>query len=134
RALFWRAVRWTVVVLWLRAGRWDGAPARRWAPRHALVVRVHLDTDLGGDPDDACALAMLLGWPGIELVGVTTTIDPGGRRAGCVAELLKIAGRSDIPVVAGAEASMTTLRREWAVSDGDDRHWLRPVQARPSRP
>jgi hypothetical protein len=27
------------------------------------MVRVHIDTDLGGDPDDACALAFLLGWP-----------------------------------------------------------------------
>jgi inosine-uridine nucleoside N-ribohydrolase len=27
------------------------------------MVRVHMDTDLGGDPDDACALAFLLGWP-----------------------------------------------------------------------
>jgi hypothetical protein len=26
-------------------------------------VLVHLDTDIGGDPDDVCALAMLLGWP-----------------------------------------------------------------------
>src|SRR6266496_3167863 len=52
--------------------------------RHAGVMRIHLDTDLGGDPDDTCALAMLLGWPGVELVGITTTIDPGGRRAGCV--------------------------------------------------
>ena len=38
---------------------------------------IHLDTDLGGDPDDACALAMLLGWPDVELVGITTTADPG---------------------------------------------------------
>ena len=98
------------------------------------MVRVHLDTDLGGDPDDACALAMLLGWPGVDLVGVTTTIDPGGRRAGCVAELLEISGRSDIPVVAGAEASLTTLRRAWRVSDGDERYWPRPVRARPSPP
>jgi hypothetical protein len=29
-------------------------------------VRIHLDTDLGGDPDDASALAMLLGWDGVE--------------------------------------------------------------------
>jgi inosine-uridine nucleoside N-ribohydrolase len=112
-----------------RGGRRAASPSR-----HALVVRVHLDTDLGGDPDDACALAMLLGWPGIELVGVTTTIDPGGRRAGCVAELLEIAGRSDIPVVAGAEASLTTLRSAWPVRDGDERYWPRPVQARPSGP
>jgi hypothetical protein len=25
-----------------------------------VVVRVHMDTDLGGDSDDVCALAMLL--------------------------------------------------------------------------
>lgn len=52
---------------------------------------IHLDTDLGGDTDDACALAMLLGWPGVELVGITTTADPGGRRAGHVAHCLKLA-------------------------------------------
>ena len=46
--------------------------------------RVHLDTDLGGDPDDGCALAMLLGWPGVEVVGITTTADSDGRRAGYV--------------------------------------------------
>jgi hypothetical protein len=27
-------------------------------------VRIYLDTDLGGDTDDVCALAMLLGRPG----------------------------------------------------------------------
>ena len=71
---------------------------------------VHLDTDLGGDPDDACALAMLLGWPGVELTGITTTIDPGGRRAGCVAHCLRLAGREEVPVAAGAAVSMTTLQ------------------------
>src|SRR5215472_4281561 len=73
-------------------------------------MRVHLDTDLGGDPDDSCALAMLLGWPGVELAGITTTIDPGGRRAGCVAHCLQLVGREDIPVAAGAAVSMTTLQ------------------------
>ena len=29
--------------------------------------KIHLDTDLGGDLDDICALAMLLRWPGVEL-------------------------------------------------------------------
>ena len=57
-------------------------------------MRIHLDTDLGGDPDDACALAMLLGWPGVEVVGVTTTMDPGGRRAGYVGRCLDLAGRA----------------------------------------
>jgi inosine-uridine nucleoside N-ribohydrolase len=94
-------------------------------------MRIHLDTDLGGDPDDACALAMLLGWPGVELVGITTTIDPGGRRAGCVAHCLQLAGREDVPVAAGAEVSMTTFRR--ADPEGE-RYWPRSVVARPSPP
>ena len=42
--------------------------------------KVHLDTDLGGDIDDLCALAMVLNWPAIELAGVTTVSDDGGRR------------------------------------------------------
>ncbi len=38
-----------------------------WKPWEGM--KVHLDTDFGGDPDDACAMAMLLGWPGIEIIG-----------------------------------------------------------------
>lgn len=45
-------------------------------------VLVHVDTDFAGDTDDACAVAMLLGWPGVEVTGITTTADPDGRRAG----------------------------------------------------
>ncbi len=38
-----------------------------------MTVKVHLDTDLGGDIDDLCALALLLRWPeGVQLTGVTT--------------------------------------------------------------
>jgi purine nucleosidase len=40
--------------------------------------RIHLDTEIGGHTDDPYALAMLLGWPGVELVGVTTCSDSGG--------------------------------------------------------
>jgi inosine-uridine nucleoside N-ribohydrolase len=58
--------------------------------------KVHLDTDLGGDIDDLCALAMVLNWPAIELVGVTTVPDDGGRRAGYVRYALEIAGRRDM--------------------------------------
>jgi purine nucleosidase len=71
-------------------------------------VLIHLDTDLGGDPDDACALALLLGSPGVEIAGITTTIDPGGERAGMVRYCLSLVGREEIPVVAGARASMTS--------------------------
>jgi len=92
------------------------------------AVRIHLDTDLGGDPDDACALAMLLGWPGVEVVGITTTIDPGGRRAGYVAHCLDLAGRADIPVAAGAGVSLTTLD----VAAPNEGYWPRTLAPRPS--
>jgi purine nucleosidase len=94
-------------------------------------MRIHLDTDLGSDADDACALAMLLGWPGVELVGVTTAVDPGGRRAGLVAHLLRLAGRDDIPVAAGAEVSLTSLGCPGGIQD-DQRYWLAAIPPRPS--
>lgn len=97
------------------------------------MTRVHLDTDFGGDPDDACALAMLLGWPGAELVGITTTIDPGGRRAAYVSHCLTLVGRNDIPVAAGAEVSLTTRQVAEPVID-DERYWPRTLARRPSRP
>jgi inosine-uridine nucleoside N-ribohydrolase len=69
---------------------------------------VHLDTDLGSNPDDVAALAYLLARPDVELGGVTTVDDPGGQRARCVAEVLRLAGRTDVPVAAGAERSLTS--------------------------
>lgn len=96
-------------------------------------MRVHLDTDLGGDTDDACALAMLLGWPGVEVVGITTVADPGGRRAGYVAHCLELAGRDDIPLAAGAGASLTTLEVAEPIID-DERHWPASLKPRPSPP
>src|SRR5919202_2195853 len=109
----------------LRApGSWRGIIRR---------MRLHLDTDFGGDPDDACALAMLLGWPDVEIVGITTNLDAGGRRAGCVCHFLELAGRVDIPVAAGAGASLTTLQ-QYESTWGDTRYWPEPVTPRPAAP
>lgn len=92
---------------------------------------IHVDTDLGGDPDDACAIAMLLGWPGVELAGITTTIDRGGIRAGQAAHLLALASRDDVPLVAGAELS---LSGEIADPYTDERFWPPSLAPRPSPP
>jgi inosine-uridine nucleoside N-ribohydrolase len=97
-------------------------------------VRIHVDTDFAGDTDDAAALAMVLGWPDTELVGVTTVADPDGRRAGYASHLLHLAGRSDVPVAAGAGTSRTTGRPmgdlpEHGAYWGDEQ-----VPARPDRP
>lgn len=96
-------------------------------------MRIHLDTDLGGDPDDACALAMLLGWPDVDVTAITTTIDPGGWRAAYVMHCLELVGRADIPVAAGAAMSMT--RREAAMPViGDERYWPAGIRPRPAPP
>ncbi|HEY6745793.1 MAG TPA: nucleoside hydrolase [Mycobacteriales bacterium] len=71
-------------------------------------MRVHLDTDFGGDTDDACALAYLLGCADAELTGVTTVADRDGSRAAYARHLLGLAGRDDVPVAAGAARSLTT--------------------------
>jgi inosine-uridine nucleoside N-ribohydrolase len=96
-------------------------------------MRIHLDTDFGGDPDDACALALLLAWPGVELAGVTTNLDPGGWRAGCVAHYLALAGRAEIPVAAGAGATLTALDLHLSTAESA-RYWPQPVAPAPSPP
>ena len=69
------------------------------------MIKVHLDTDLGGDLDDLCALAMLLKWSDVEVAGITTVTDDKGKRAGFTKHALSLVGRSNIPVRAGADIS-----------------------------
>lgn len=73
-----------------------------------------------------------LGWPDVDLLGVTTSLEQDGDRAGCVARVLETVGRSDVPVAAGSD---TTLTRGtyWSTAD-DARHWITPVQPLRSRP
>ena len=65
------------------------------------MTKIHLDTDIGGDMDDLCALAMLLKWPDLEITGVTSVSDEQGRRAGYVQYVLSLVGRTDVPCAAG---------------------------------
>jgi purine nucleosidase len=97
------------------------------------VVLVHVDTDIGGDTDDLCAIAMLLKWPGVELAGVTTSSDEGGMRAGLASYALRLAGREDIPVAAGAEGSLGGFRIPPGFPDLG-RYWPEPVEPFPSPP
>lgn len=97
------------------------------------VMRIHLDTDIGGDPDDACALAMLLGWPDVEITGITTVLDAGGRRAGYLAHVLELAHRDGIRLAEGAALSLTTLLPADPVI-GDERYWPVDTLPHPSSP
>jgi purine nucleosidase len=95
-------------------------------------VLVHVDTDFGGDPDDACALALLLGWPNVELLGVTTALEHGGARAGCVERVLEIASRLDVPIAAGSDSTLTGGRYRSTAQDA--RYWGTPVTPLRDRP
>ena len=106
---------------------------RRLSNRDEATRRIHLDTDIGGDTDDLCALAMLVGWPGIELVGVTTCSDPAGLRAGLARYALRLAGREEVPVVAGTDGSLGGYRDPPSLSDLD-RYWPEGVAPDPSPP
>jgi purine nucleosidase len=97
-----------------------------------VSVLVHLDTDLGTDPDDVCALAMLLGWRGVEVVGVTTCADRGGMRAAYVEHCLRLLGRSDVRVAVGAPASLS--HPDVADPVVDTRYWPAEVSPRASLP
>lgn len=89
-------------------------------------MRLHIDTDFAGDPDDACAVAMVLGWPNVEVTAITTTADPDGRRADYVRQFLSLLGRRDIPVAAGAGTSLAGGRTMGEIAD-PDRYWYGTV-------
>lgn len=94
---------------------------------------IHLDTDLGSDTDDLCALAMLLGWPDVELTGITTSADVQGLRVGLVECALRLASRSDVPVAAGAEGSLAGFRTPVGFPD-INRYWPEPIASRSAAP
>lgn len=94
---------------------------------------IHIDTDLGSDTDDLCALAMLLGWPDVELTGITTSADMQGLRVGFIEYALRLADRSGIPVAAGAEGSLADFRTPVGFPD-INRYWPEPIAPRPAPP
>ena len=95
------------------------------------MMNIHLDTDIGGDMDDLCALALALRWPGARLTGVTTAAEERGRRAGYARYTLDLAGRADVPVAAGAEADPAAGYRWRPTYLPDEPLWPEPIAARP---
>jgi purine nucleosidase len=95
------------------------------------MTRIHIDTDLGGDIDDLCALAMVLAWPDVELVGVTTVAEHGGQRAGYVRYALQLAGRGHIPVAAGADVALDCYRI-WQGLQDHSSYWPEPIPPAPT--
>lgn len=97
-----------------------------------MTHKVHLDTDLGGDIDDLCALAMLLRWEGVEITGITTVAESNGRRAGYVRHVLELEDRSEIPVAAGADVSKGFYRYPELGYPDEERYWSKPIHPSPN--
>jgi purine nucleosidase len=82
------------------------------ATRPAPIV---LDTDIGGDIDDAFALALVLASPELDLRAVTTVSGDTQARARIAAKMLWQAGRRDVPVAAGETGSQLDISQaSWA--------------------
>jgi inosine-uridine nucleoside N-ribohydrolase len=96
-------------------------------------MKVHLDTDLGGDLDDLCALALLLHWPGVEITGITTTAEDQGWRAGYTRYALALANRAEIPVRAGADVAGDYSRFQPGYPREAD-YWPVPIIRAPNAP
>lgn len=98
-----------------------------------MTHKVHLDTDLGGDIDDLCALAMLLRWEDVEIIGITTVAEAEGRRAGYVRHVLDMEGRSRIPVAAGADVAQGYYRYPTLDYPDEERYWSKKIEPLPGR-
>src|SRR5215212_1424654 len=94
--------------------------------------KIHLDTDLGGDIDDLCALAMLLRWKDVELTGITTVAEAQGRRAGYVRRVFDLESRSNILIAAGADVSQGFYRYPELGYPDEKRYWPKPVIPAPN--
>ncbi len=97
------------------------------------MKKIHLDTDIGGDMDDLCALAMLLKWPDLDITGVTTVSEESGRRAGYVSYVLNLMQRTDIMYAAGADVASGFYRYKLDYPP-EEENWPEPIAPQPGSP
>lgn len=72
------------------------------------MEKILLDTDIGGDIDDAICLAYLLREPKCELIGITTVCGEPEKRAAVADAICRAAGKK-IPIVAGLDSTMQPI-------------------------
>lgn len=69
------------------------------------MEKILLDTDIGGDIDDAICLAYLLKEPACRLLGITTVCGEPEKRAAVADAICQAAGKN-VPIVAGLDITM----------------------------
>ncbi len=72
------------------------------------MQKILLDTDIGGDIDDAVCLAYLLREPRCALLGVTTVCGESEKRAAVADAICRAAGRQ-VPIVAGMDRPLQPI-------------------------
>lgn len=77
----------------------------------SVTEKVILDTDIGGDIDDALALAYLLCQERCELLGVTTVTGKPDERAEMVSAMCRHVGRDDVAIHPGCPEPMLAEQR-----------------------
>jgi purine nucleosidase len=81
--------------------------------------RIILDTDIGTNPDDCLALALVLASPELKPVAVTTVYGDVSVRARIALKLLRLWGCPDLPVALGADRPLEPNRPVyWAGHEG----------------
>jgi purine nucleosidase len=70
-------------------------------------MRIHLDTDIGDDIDDAFCVALMLASPELELASVSTVAWDTAQRAQIVNDYLRVADKQ-VPVVAGLDGTLSS--------------------------
>ncbi len=100
----------------------------------AQKQKIILDTDIGGDIDDAFALALILSSPEFDVLGVTVGHGLTGKRARVACRLLNETGRDDIPVAVGRETSDVVSEIKTAATFTPQFYWaegfeqLKPIK------
>jgi len=67
------------------------------------MKKIIIDTDIGGDIDDALAVSLALNSPELDIVGITTVFVDTTSRVKLTKKLLSLYDKPDIPVIKGAE-------------------------------
>ena len=67
-------------------------------------MQIWIDTDIGGDIDDAMALLLAAASEELRIIGVSTVFENTTARARIAKAILAMCGRGDIPVYAGERA------------------------------
>src|SRR5215212_11453055 len=89
---------------------------------------VVLDTDIGTDVDDLLALALLVGAPEVELIGVTTVYGDTVLRARMTRLVLDQMERQAVPIGIGARETLSGRPVWWAGHEGQGIPGLDQVQ------